>query len=353
MKRRTFVRLVGASALGLPFVYGHLGSAGGKRRAGPAPNRQPQPLTLKFSPDEAALLAVLSRRAKSVNLLGGAVLAKAAGAELPYVNLLVDSAQFAQVKRDLFAFGVSPVATVEMPSCFIRFMYRGQPYSVLNLDREEFACQNVLGQQLELMPLAHNFLVYSIGEQRVLDPYGALQSRTARPDGFRSRLVEPPRSCVAGLEVCLAVAFDQALLGIAAPAGHEDFERQVLGAGAGQEPQAGAVFQRVVDYFPDLVELRGWDFARRYLVSPLCLSAAGAGPGVDLRRVEAAIRAVPGPATELSGAHLLAALHQEMCRVEKTPALAGGLADYLAARKLPLRRKDLLAEMLGDERAAV
>ncbi len=352
MKRRTFIQLVGASALGLPFVYSKIGSGAGKNKPDPAINRNREPLTLQFSESETAVIEVLNRRAKTVCLLGGGVLAKAAGTELPYLNLLADSAQFRKVKNELFEFGVTPVSTPEMPSHFIRFVYQGKPYSVLNMSRLEYERHNVLGRRIQLLPLAHNFLVYSIGEQTALDPYGALKTRGTQSQGFRAKVVEPPPSVVAGLETCLAVAFDHALLGIESPAGHAAFEREVLSTSAGREPEATAVFHRMLSYFPDLVELKGWECARRYVLSPLCVSAAVAGPKLDLQRVEAGTRALAGSGREISGAHLLAALNQELNRAAGGGAIVDGLPDYLATRKMPFRRKDLLEEALSGRQPA-
>ncbi len=352
MKRRTFIQLVGASALGLPFVYSKIGSGAGKNKPAPTINRNREPLALRFSTDEAAVIDVLNRRSKTVCLLGGGVLAKAAGTELPYLNLLTDCAQFRRLKTELFEFGVTPVSTAEMPSHFIRFVYQGKPYGVLNMNPLEYERHNVLGRRLELLPVAHNFLVYSAGEQTVVDPYGALKSRGMQSPGFRGKIVELPRSVVAGLETCLAVAFDNTLLGIESPVRHEDFEREVLSASAGDEPEATAVFHRMLSYFPDLVELKGWECTRKYLLSPLCVSAGVAGPKLDLQRVEAVTRAAAGAGKEISGAHLLAAFNDELKRAAETPALLDGLPDYLAARKMPFRRKDLLEEVLSVRQTA-
>jgi hypothetical protein len=83
MKRRTFIQMVGASALGLPFMYSQFKPNAWKAGARPVLNGQRTPLCLAFSADEQGLLSVLRQRSKAVCLVGGGVLAKAGSRELP------------------------------------------------------------------------------------------------------------------------------------------------------------------------------------------------------------------------------------------------------------------------------
>lgn len=352
MKRRTFIRMVGASALGLPFMHSQFKPAARKAGSAPAANGRRTPLRLAFSRDEQGVIAVLRRRANAVCLVGGGVLAKAGGRDLPYVNLLTDSAEFGALKRDLHAFGVRPISTPDLPSNFIKFEYGEQPYSVLNMKLADFLKQNVLGTRLALLPLAHNFLVYSATEEWVMDPYGALESKDRR-DRFRIKRLQDPASPIGGLELCLAVAFDMKLLGLEAPSGHAAFEKRVLAAPIGGEKEATAVFHQTLSFFPDLVELSGWEFTRRYVTSPLCVAAAAAAPRIDLRRVDAALQQAGKRGIEVTSSHLMIAINQEIQSLQKTLGLGVGLPDYMAAKKLPIRRGDLMNEVLRGSPVAL
>jgi len=347
MKRRAFIQLMGASALGLPFLSGQLGSSGWKTKGELTADKARKPLRLDFGADETGVISVLRRHSTGVYLLGGGVLGKVAGTDLPYLNLLTESKAFGKIKQDLFAFGVAPVSTPEMPENFIRFAYQSKAYSVFCLGLEDFLKQNALGREVPLIPLAHNFLVYSIDGAWAIDPYGALGGGQRRGKGCRAKLVLEPGSSVAGLECCLSTAFDTALLGLELPAGHAALERRVLAARASKD-DAPVLIHYLINYFPDLLEIRGYDFTRRYLRSPLCVSAAAIGPGIDLRKACASLEAARTRGQQITSVLLLRVINHEFCKTGNISALGAGIPDYMAAKRLPIRRKDLLAEALDS-----
>src|ERR1051325_4500201 len=207
MKRRQFITLVGASALAAPFLVKQFAFKSSKTI--PTANRERKPLNLAATADEQKVLAVLQANSKGVYLLGGCVSAKLMKRDLPYVNLLVDSDNFTQIKKELFELGVEPVSTPELPSSVIRFGFAGAPYSVVNLPLNEYLKQNTLSSELGLIPFAHNFLVYSTGERWVIDPYDAIAAKEQR-----IQLLQEPASPVAGLTCAFAATFDTALLGL-------------------------------------------------------------------------------------------------------------------------------------------
>jgi hypothetical protein len=337
--------MMGASALGLPFLSGQLGPSGWKTKGELTADRARKPLRLEFGADETGVISVLRRHSAGVYLLGGGVLGKVAGTDLPYLNLLTESKAFGKIKQDLFAFGVAPVSTPEMPENFIRFVYQSKAYNVFCLKLDDFLKHNALHREVPLVPLAHNFLVYSIDGAWVVDPYGALEEGQRRGQGYRAKLLLEPGSPVAGLECCLAAAFDTALLGLELPAGHAALERRVLGSSASKK-EAPIIVHHLINYFPDLLEIRGYDFTRRYLRSPLCLAAAALGPGIDLRRACAALDAARTRGQEITSGRLFKAINQEFCNTGKLSVLGAGIPDYMAAKRMRIRRKDLLAEAL-------
>ena len=307
-----------------------------------------KPLRLKFGADEAGVISVLRPHSAGVYLIGGGVLGKVAGTELPCLNLMTESKAFGKIKRDLFTFGVAPISTPEMPENFIRFVYQSKPYSVCCLGLRDFLKGNVLGGEVPLIPLAHNFLVYAIDDAWVIDPYGALAGSQERGKGRRAKLLLEPEAAVAGLECCLAAAFDTALLGLELPAGHTALERRAL-AGTASEKDAPIIVHHLINYFPDLLEIRGYDFTRRYLRSPLCASAAAIGPGIDLGKACASLEAARARGQEITSVRLFKALNHEFCKAANISALGAGIPDYMAAKRLRIRRTDLLAEALGGD----
>ena len=338
--------MVGASALGLPFMHSQFKPASASDASETAWVGKRIPLELRFSPEETGVISVLRRRSEGVYMVGGGILGRTTGRASPYLNLVVESTSFGALKDDMFSFGVTPISTPELPSHFIKFVYGGKPFTVLNMEWEGFLGQNALGQKLRLLPLAHNFLGYSVDEAWVVDPYSALECRAAKSNRHRIKLLQEPETAVAGLELCLAVAFDTALLDLEPPVGHSRFEKRVLDSTVEKEKEATTVFHQVLSFFPDLMELRGFDFTRRYLVSPLSLSAATAGPGIDLRKVEASLQRLSKRGAEVSSVQLLAAINDEFCQLAKVPGLGVGFPDYMAAKKLPIRRGDLVADVL-------
>jgi hypothetical protein len=121
----------------------------------------------------------------------------------------------------------------------------------------------------------------------------------------------------------------------------------------GGEKQATAVFHQTLSFFPDLVELKGWEFTRRFVMSPLCVAAAAAASRIDLKRVDTSLRQISQRGVKVSSSHLMLAINREIQNLEKTPGFGIGLPDYMAARKLPIRRSDLMNEVLRGNPVAV
>lgn len=343
MKRRTFIQVVGASALAIPFTLSQLGPGLSTRNPVASGRKDRQRLRLALSAEEAQVASVLQDHAEGVYLLGGGVLSRAAGHQPPYLNFLVEGHSFPAAKQALFRQGVRPISTAELPEFYARFAFGEQMYSVINMDLPCFLEKNALSKTAGLIPFAHNFLVYSTREQWVLDPFGGLE--TPRRPAPEMKIIQAPKSPAVGLEHCLAATFDSTSLGFALPADYTALEERVLNSTA-SPAEAPRVVEQVINYFPDLVELRGLEATRKYLLSPLCRSAASASAGVDLRRVDGALAVLRAQGTEISGVQLLAAINREFRRREKVQGLGVGYTDYMMVSGFPIRRTDLMVEAL-------
>lgn len=338
MKRRHFISLVGASALGAPFLVKQLG---GSRIVLPSADRSRRSLDLELTVDEQRVVDVLRAHSKGVYLLGGCVVGKLQGRALPYVNLMVESDDFIQIKRELFELGVDPVSTPELPGSIIRFGFRETPYSVVNLTLKEYLATSLSGEGGSVVPFAHNYLVYACHGKWVMDPFGAFAGKSIPRKNHRIQLLAKPESAVAGLTCALAATFDVALLGLkeSAPCGRvtrRSLEQSVSGI------ESDLVMEQVVNYVPDVLEACGFDTMQRFLTAPLCVAAARESAGVDLQQVGAALDAARESGVPVDGIRFMGALNDVFLKKKELDGLGFGLSDYMASKGFMVRRVDLL-----------
>lgn len=348
MKRRTFIALAGASALATPFLVKQI--AGRPSKTPIAADRRRKRLDLTATADEQKVLNVLQASSKGVYLLGGCVIGKVQKRDLAYVNLLVESENFAQIKNDLFKLGVEPVSTPELPASVIRFGFAEKSYSVVNLPLNDFLKQNVPGTELGLIPFAHNFLVYSFTGGWVIDPYAALSAKATFSKANSIRVLEQPASPVAGLEYAIAASLDMAMLGLKESAACSRLTDRSLKQTVSAD-EAPTVVEHVINYVPDVLESSGFAAMRRFLVSPLCVDSARTGAGIDLKRVVSELDAIRKSGTDVTGTHLIGALNKEFLAKKHLDGLGFGLSDYMATKGFMVRRTDLLMAAMKTSRA--
>jgi hypothetical protein len=334
MQRRQFIKLVGATALAAPFLVKQVAVRSSK--AAPTANRARKPQELVATADEQKVIDVLQANSKGVYLLGGCVVGKLQGRALPFVNLLVTSQNFDAIKQNLFAAGVQPVSTPELPPSVIRFSYAGTPYSVVNLSLNDYLKQNTLTSELSLIPFAHNFLVYSFTDKWVIDPYDALKG-----NDYKIQLLQEPATAVSALTCSLAGTFDMALLGLKESAKFSRMMDKCLNKTVSAK-DAPLVMEQVINYVPDVLETCGFQSMQKFLLAPLSVAAGKDGAGVDLKRVNAALVTAKRKGLMIDGARFLGALNKEFLRKENLDGLGLGLSDYMAAQGFMLRRTDLL-----------
>ncbi len=334
MKRRQFITLVGASALAAPFLVKQIAVRSSKSI--PVASRARKALEIAATADEQKVLAVLQSHSKGVYLLGGCVIGKVQQRDLPYINLLVNSPAFAQIKQDLFELGVQPVSTPELPASVIRFAFGGKPYSVVNLPLNDYLKQNTLNSELTLIPFAHNFLVYSFTDRWVIDPYDALAGKE-----HRIQLLREPASPVAALTCALSGTFDIALLGLKESPKYSRMSDRCLAKTVSVE-DAPLVVEQIINYVPDVLETCGLQAMQKFMLSPLSVAAGRDGAGIDLRRVNAALVSAKRRGMMIDGARLLGAMNKEFLRKENPDGLGFGLSDYMASKGFMVRRTDLL-----------
>jgi len=334
----------------MPFILGELGLGLGRHntRATAAKNRIP--LRLKLPKDVTQVTALLGQASKGVYLLGGTAIAAAAGVESPYINLLIDSRKLPELKKSLFAFGVSPVSTADLPASFVRFIYHDKAYNVLNMNFDTYLQLSMTGQENGLILFAHNFLVYSIKDAFVLDPYGALGFKTAGGKAFLIKPLQQPKTLLQGLEHCLAATFDRALLGLKPSPEYNQIEERLLQSTPGAK-DSKEIFSRVLDYTSDILEVGGLDAAARLLTSPVCVGAGKIAAEIDFTRVEAELRRLQRKGVEVTGREFMLSVHGELKRKPAGKGAAQGLPEYVMYNKEPLRRVEVLLDALESAEA--
>ena len=342
MKRRAFIGLLGASALSLPFILSEQGLGLGKRNARTSTKNR-IPLRLKLPKDVAEITALLGESSKGVYLLGGTVAAAVAGAEPPYLNLLIDTKKLTSLKQLLFKFGVTPVATADLPGNFIRFIYQDKAYNVLNMSFDTYAQLNAAGRDHNLILFAHNFLVYSVKEAWALDPYAALECRAADKKSLIIKPLEQPKTLLRGFEHCLAATFDCALLGLQPSPEYNQLEERLFHS-TPNESDSKEITSLVLDYTSDILEVGGLETASRLLLSPLCVDAAKNAAEIDFVKVESNLRRLQRQGTEITGREFMNTVHVELKKKTSGKGAAQGLTEYLIAVRNPFRRVEVLLE---------
>lgn len=343
MKRRSFVRILGASALSMPFVLTQLGSL--RAKGGPAvSSRAKTPLRLKLPAATEEVLGVLKGRSDDLYLLGGSVLATRHGVDVPYVNLLAETDDFQSHKRALYKFGVSPISTPDLPGNFIRFVHNDRGYNVLNLDLGSYSQLNLAGQDNGLILFAHNFLVYSVNGRWVMDPHGALQPRADGKTTPMLKAIQRPKSVVQGFEHCLAGAFDCNFLKLEVSPEFAEMESELLGSAVTGE-EASKVMRQVLDYMPDVIEVCGMDTATKLLRSTLCRSAGDSAAGIDFGGVVDSLRQRRFEAGT-GGTEFVTAVDTALRQKGKGSGTAFGLTEYMFANGIPIRRTELVVDAM-------
>jgi hypothetical protein len=351
MKRRAFIGLIGASALSMPFIFNGSGLGSSSRNNRIAATTKKIPMRLKLPADVQDICAHLGTKSRRVHLLGGTAIAAAAGVESPFVNLLIDTPKFAELKQSLFEFGVSPISTAELPGNFARFTYQDKSYNLLNMDFDAYTLLSVAGQDNGLILFAHNFLIYNVKDGSMLDPYGALSTRSADGKSYLIKPIQQPKTLLSGFEHCLAATFDQALLGLKPSHEYVAIEDRLLYSTPTAE-DSKEIMAKMLDYSSDMLEVGGMSTLSKFLVSHVCVTAAKIDAEIDLVKVDANLRKLQKQGVDVSGREFMTIVHDELKKKTSGKGAARGLPEYLAASRDQFRRTQVLKDAMEETRTA-
>jgi hypothetical protein len=292
---------------------------------------------------EKKLARVFSTSSRSLYLFGGPVLARAEKQSSAWMNFLIDSRDFPRLKKRLFEFGVEPISTPEMPGTFIKFRYKETIYNVMNCDIDEFCQLNRLNARVQLVPFAHNFLIYDCKRGEMADPFDSLGVRgeDRKP---RIKMVARPRTVIEGFDCVLSGRFEAALLGFQPSAELRDFDSFILNGSCAAE-DVPRIVERTVNYLPDVIETLGEKAAAEIALAPLVTAALHSGLKVKMHDIWAKLKEQE---PEDQPAEFMALLKEGMGGERGDAGFQDELAIYLAQNGYVLRRSDLAAELIMD-----
>jgi hypothetical protein len=342
MNRRSFIHTLMLSA-------GAVSASGAQfwkqpRSLGMAFKHQPKVRrTLALSDGEKELAELLGAFSRCLYLFGGPVLARAENQSASWMNFLINSSDFRPLKKKLFDFGVEPISTPEMPGSFIKFRYQDTIYNVMNCGIDEFCQLNRLNARVQLIPFAHNFLIYDSKRAEMTDPFDSLSVR-GKDQKPQIKLVARPRTVVEGFDCVLSGRFEAALLGFQPSAELSDFDSFVLGSSCDSE-DVPRIVERLVNYLPDAIETLGEERAGEIALSPLARSVLRSGLKVEIENVWAKMK-LQEP--DDRPAEFIALVKEGMGGDRAASGFQDDLALYLAQNGFSMRRTDLSVNAAMD-----
>lgn len=312
------------------------------RAVGLAFKHQPKlRMELELTPPERELADVIGAASPSLYLFGGPVLARVEERATSWMNLLLDCRDFSRLKRKLFDFGVEPISTPEMPGSFIKFSFQDRIYNVMNCGIDHFCQLNRIQAKVQLVPFAHNFLIYDCNRRELADPCGALNARGNGKER-EIRLVSRPRSVVEGFDCVLSARFESHLLGFQPSEELRDFDSFILRADCPTE-DIPKIVERTINYIPDAIEILGERKAAPVALSPLVKQALHSGLRIEIENVWSGLK------KEAAGdrpAAFIGLVKEEMGLGRGTVGFEDDLTLYLARNGYALRRSDLAAQAM-------
>lgn len=342
MKRRAFIERLALVPAAVTGWGSWMARAGGHPEAwtfASAPKRQ---VAFPFHPAEQEIIRFLRERGEAVYLHGGPVYAGLTHGGHPWTNLLLAGGDFDRVKADLFRHGVEPVSTLELQPTFIKFFWRDRLFNVIQSGVEEVCQSNYVVHKAGGLPFAHNYLAYDTDAGELHDPYEAVSGVDGLAGGIR--MVVTPRTLVEAFDVVLAGHFDACLLRLQRGAGLQEFEVQILGTRC-PEGQAKYVTERMLNYYPDILERLGPDTASSISQSSLVRDALKSSLGVDFGEIhEALLARIRSSASRPSlGREFMAVLHGQLGETSGPSLFASRAARFLMRNDFGVRCPEWMA----------
>lgn len=342
MNRRTFIRGLGLTAATLPIALSNPFAPSNpvRIRFNQFPKTAAEP---RFSESDQALLGFLQPKVGNLHLLGGPILPLLHGTPPPWISLLVDSHSFRDLKQQLFEFGVDPISTPHMPGSFIKFTFAGQIYNIVNGKVDNLCQRHAVLLEHKLIPFAHSFLILDVLRSELYDPY---QAALARASGGRLqiRLLRQPRTLLDAFDYLLSSLLECSLLQLERSPELFALEPFVLRAEPNKEEQR-RVTERFVNYFPDLVDLHGYDSARRLLLSRFIGESLRNSMRIDPGDLDVRLNGIARQNGKVRDVDVLATLNDCLGYRPNEQHFTHNIDHYMLANAFQIRRTDLLRQL--------
>ena len=186
-------------------------------------------LKLPLTDSEQKLVQFLGTKADGCHLFGAPVMGKLCGGVPAWLNIIGNFDSFSQTKRALFAFGVEPVSTPEMPTSFVKFRYGGQVFNVVDGNLDSFCQSAFFSARQHRLPFAHGFLLFDPRRGELHDPCHAVDGETPQP----FKLIAQPPTPVDAFDWLLSGWFESRFLGLKPGGNLPELEAAVLDCDSG------------------------------------------------------------------------------------------------------------------------
>ncbi|HAB17771.1 MAG TPA: hypothetical protein PLX89_06375 [Verrucomicrobiota bacterium] len=336
MKRREFISCLA----GAPLAFGGAWAAPTLPEALVYSRSPKRRIAVNFGESAQRLIAFLQDRARGCYLHGAPVMSRLCGSTPAWINLGGAFHSFSELKRELFSFGVIPISTPELPSSMIKFRLDDLVVNLLDADLDTFCQSAYFGAKERKLAFAHSFLVWNPSTGELHDPYDAAPHGEAL-EPFR--LIGRPASLADAFDWVLAGRFESHFLKLHLSPEFSVLEAETLAA-APPLALGRLVVERIVNYFPEVVDQLGLDVARRYATSSIVGQATREALGVDFANVfeRFAQARTPRPRFKTSGVEFIATLHHALGVSGEEALLDGEICRFMVRNNFTFRRPEWL-----------
>lgn len=343
MKRRAFLERMALVPAAVTGLGGWMARAGGHPESWTFASSPKIRVEFPYVAGEQEMIQFLRQRVDAVYLHGGPVYAGLMHGKHPWTNLVLEGGELGALKSELFSKGVQPVSTVELQPTFFKFFWQDRLFHVTQTRIEEICQSNYVVHQGGGLPFAHNYLALETDGGLLHDPYGAVTGAEGLAGGMR--LVSQPRTVVEGFDVVLASLFDATLLKLERHPSLKEFEQRML-ASSCPASQAKYITERILNYYPDMLERLGSNAAASIACSILVKDAMEASLGVDFERTHRSLvqRAESGVPSRSIGREFMTVLNRQMGEDSGGPSLfASRAARFLMRNQFGVRCPEWMA----------
>lgn len=342
MNRRKALGAVATASVTLPGMIGWSSNAMSPPHAWTYSSAPKRKLNISLEDSDQAVVEFIRSHGARVSLYGGPVFATKHGRRSQWINLISDGADFRKLKRELFSFGVQPISTLELRSTFIKFVYNDKLFNLISGDPDEVCQTNYMISKVNSLPFAHNFLIYDTQSTELYDPYEAIDPDSTEPE---IKVVIRPRTLAEGFDMVLASSFESSLLGLKKPSKLNGFQTRILETPCSRS-QAKYISERILNYYPDIVDVVGEAFGDAIGSSKLVNDALKISLGLEFDKAqkEFARRRNESELGPDAGKKFMETVHRQMASQSENGVNHRQVFQFMLQNDFAVRRADWMGE---------